>query len=243
MDSSRKAALIAGVLFVIADVAGIPSLALSKPLLDAPDYLIKVAANANQVTMAALLVLVMAAACAGIAIAMYPVLRKFNSGLALGAVGFRIIEAVFEIVLVISLLLLLALSQEFAKAGAPNASHFQTLGALLLAGRDWISNVVMLVNWCLGALMYLYIFYQSKLVPRWLSGWGLVVYPLIIVACTLAMFRLISPVGTIWGLLVYPAGLQELVLAVWLIVKGFNPSVVASLPARQAQAKIIEVPA
>jgi Domain of unknown function (DUF4386) len=243
VDSSRKAALVAGVLFVIADVAGIPSLALSKPLLDAPDYLIKLSANANQVTRAALLVFIMAAACAGIAISMYPVLREFNVGLALGAVGFRIIEAVFEMVAFISMLLLLALSQEFVKAGAPDSSYFQTLGALLLAGRDWVSNVVMLVNWCLGALMYLYIFYQSKLVPRWLSGWGLVVYPLIIVACTLAMFRLINPVGTIWGVLVYPAGLQELVLAVWLIVKGFNPSAVASLPARQAQTKIIEVPA
>jgi len=88
--TNRKAAIIAGVLFIMADVAGVPSFVLSKPLLDAPDYLIKVSANVNQITMAALLQLIMAAACAGIAISMYPVLKKFNVGLALGFVGFRI---------------------------------------------------------------------------------------------------------------------------------------------------------
>jgi hypothetical protein len=226
INPGRMSAIIAGVLFLIADLAGVPSLALSKPLLETPDYLVKIAANANQVTMAALLVFIMAAACAGIAIAMYPVLKKSNVGLAMGSVGFRIIEAGFEMVLVVSLLLLVSLSQEFVKAGAPANSHFQTLGAMLLAGRDWIANVIMLVNWCLGALMYLYIFFQTKLVPRWLSGWGLLVYPLIIVACSLAMFHIINPLGTAWGLLVYPAGLQELVLAVWLIVKGFNSSAI-----------------
>ncbi len=166
MDANRKAALIAGVLFVIADVAGVPSLAISQPLRDAPDYLIKFSANANQVTMAALLVFIMAAACASIVISMYPVLRRFNVGLALGSVGFRTIEGVFGIAGAISLLLLVTLSQEFVKAGAPDASHFQTLGTLLLAAHDWVSNVAMILAWNIGALMYNYLFYQSKLLSN-----------------------------------------------------------------------------
>jgi hypothetical protein len=233
MNSDRKAAIITGVLLIIADVFGIPSHILSKPLLDAPDYLNKIFANTNQIYIAALLVFIMAAACAGISIAMYPVLKKFNSGLALGSVGFRIIEAVFEFAGAICLLLLLTLSQEFVKAGAGDLSYFQALGGLLLAARDYIVNVIMLMSWGIAAFLYCYIFYQSKLVPRWLSGWGLVVYPLLILGSILTMFHLIIVEDTIWSVLVIPAALQEMVLAVWLIVKGFNPSAIASGSAKE----------
>ncbi len=239
MNTNRKAAIIAGVLLIIADVFGIPGKIISQPLLDAPDYLIKIFANTNQIYIAALLVLIMAAACAGISVAMYPVLKKFNSGLALGSVGFRIIEAVFEFAGAICLLLLLTLSQEFVKAGAPDLSYFQALGGLLLASREYIANVVMLMTWGIGALIYCYIFYQSKLVPRWLSGWGLVVYPLLISASILTMFHLIIVEGTIWSVLVLPAALQEIVLALWLIVKGFNPTVIASESAKTATNELL----
>jgi hypothetical protein len=178
--------------------------------------------------MGAFFQFIMAAACAGIGISLYPVLKRYSEGLALGAAGFRIIEAVFEIVGVIILLLLLTLSQEFVKAGAPGSSYFQTTGVLLLAGNAWVNNVAVLLAWCIGALMYYYIFYQTKLIPRWLSGWGLVGATLTIVASMLVMFRLISPMGTIQVVLNLPIALQEMVMAVWLIVKGFNPSAIAS---------------
>lgn len=228
MNSDRKSAIIAGVLFIIADLFGIPSMMLSKPLLDAPDYLTKISANLDQMNIAIFLVLIMSAACAGIAIAMYPVLKRFDSGLALGAVGFRIIEAIFEFFGTICLLLLAILSQEFVKAGIPDSSYFQTLGTLLLTTHDYITEVLMLMAWGIAALVYSYIFYRSKLIPRWLSGWGLAVYPLLITASILTLFDLIIPLGMIWGILVLPAALHELVLAVWLIAKGYNPSVIAS---------------
>jgi len=232
MNSDRKAAIIAGVLLIIADVFGVPSMILSKPLLDAPDYLVKIFANTNQIYMATFLVLIMAAACTGISIAMYPVLKKFNSGLALASVGFRIVEAVFEFAGAICLLLLVTLSEDLIKAGVQDSSYFQTIGGLLLATHDYITEVMMLMTWGIGALIYCYIFYQPRLVPRWLSVWGLVVYPLLISASILTLFHLIIPLGTIWGILVLPAALQEIVLAVWLIVKGFNPSAIAALSAK-----------
>jgi hypothetical protein len=86
----------------------------------------------GQVTIGALLAFIAAAASVGIAISLYPILRKYDEGLALGAVGFRLIEGVFYIIGVMGLLLLLTLSQEFVKAGAPDSSYFQTLGVLLL---------------------------------------------------------------------------------------------------------------
>ncbi len=126
------------------------------------------------------------------------------------------------------MILLLTLSQEFVQAGAPGSSYFQTLGVLIQAGSDWVNNVAALLAWCLGALMYYSIFYQSKLIPRWLSGWGLAGVTLTILASLLVMFRLIIPFGTIQGIMNLPIALQEMVLAIWLIVKGFNPSAIAS---------------
>jgi hypothetical protein len=228
MNRNRKIAIIAGVLFIIATVASVLGTLFSKPILDAPDYLIDISANGNQVTIGALLAFIAALASASIAISLYPILRKYNEGLALGAVGFRLIEAVFYIARVMGLLLLLTLSQEFVKAGAPDSSYFQTSGVLIVAGRDWMGNVGSLLPFCLGALMYYYIFYQTRLIPRWLSGWGLIGIILIIVISMLVMFRVIGPMSTTQIVLAVPIGLQEMVLAVWLIVKGFNPSVIAS---------------
>lgn len=229
MNSNRKTALVAGVLFITATVAGL----LSLPFLgsiNASNYLVSVSANGNQVITGALLLFVGAAAAPSIAITLYPVLRRYREGLALGAVGFRLIEGVFYIVPVLCLLLLLTLSQEFVKAGAPDSSYFQTLGLLLLAAYRVAGNVASLLAFSIGALLYYYIFYQTRLVPRWLSGWGLVGAMLTMVSTLLVMFRLIGPFSTFQIVLGLPILPQEMVLAVWLIVKGFNSSVIASEP-------------
>jgi hypothetical protein len=78
----------------------------------------------------------------------------------------------------------------------------------------------------LGAFMYYYLFFRSRLIPRWLSGWGIAAIILITAACVLALFN-DNPVSG-YILLAFPIFLQEMVLAVWLIVKGFNPSVSTS---------------
>ena len=228
MNSSRKAAVTVGVLFILG-FAGVFSPVFVKPILDDPNYLFKLAENSNQVVVGALFELIMAFACAGIAIGLYPILRKHNEFLALGAVGFRLIENIFQIVAALCLLSLLTLSQEFAKSGAANASSFQALGALLLAVRFWAPLVLAQIGFGLGALMYYYVFYQSRLIPRWLSGWGLIAIALQLVVAFLVMFLQIDPFsGSPILLLSIPIFFQELTLAGWLIVKGFNPSAVAS---------------
>jgi hypothetical protein len=231
MDANRKNALSAGVLFVIADIAGF----LCFPLvgfLNNPDYLIKVAENRNQVVMGALLVLTMELACSGIAIWLYPVLKKQNEALALWSVGLRMIEVVCGIVSAIGLLALIPLSQEFLKAGTPEASYFQTLGAVIQTTRAWTRDVLMLFAWGLGALLYNYLFFQAKLLPRWLSVWGIVAILLHLASCLLTIFDIIGPSSPMQVFLLAPSALQEIVLAVWLIVKGFNPSAVAALSAK-----------
>lgn len=227
MNSDRKTAIIVGVLFIMG-FAGILSTVLVKPIIEDPNYLIKVSENENQVLIGALSELIMAFACAGIAIWLYPVLKKHNEALALGSVGFRIVEAVLLIVFASGLPLLLVLSQEYVKAGAPDASYFQTLGTLLLSVRDWAIQVLGAIAFSLGALMYYYIFYQSELIPRWLSGWGFLGAALWLAAALLSMFGQISPFSTAMILLAIPIAVNEMVLAVWLIVKGFNSSAIAS---------------
>ena len=229
MNTSRKNAIMVGVFYIVATVAGMASLPFTEPILNAPDYLLNVSANEIQVLIGALFELVLAVAVAGIAIAVYPVLRKHNASTAIGYFGARIVEGVIFIIAVISLLALLTLGQGFVRAGAPDASYFQTLGGLLLAARDWGGHVVLDVAvFPLGALIFYYLLYQTKLIPRWLSGWGLVGAILYWAAGLLVMFALITPFSTPHVGLQAPLGVQEMVLAVWLIVKGFNPSAIAS---------------
>ena len=227
MDSNRKTAIITGVLFIVATVVSILSLPLMGPV-NATNYLVDVSTNANQVATAALLLIIGGAAAPGIAISLYPVLRKYNAGLALGSVCFRVIEGVFYIAAPIGLLLLITLSQEFVKAGAPDSSYFQTLGVLVVAGYRWVGNVGSLLAFSIGCLLYYYIFYQTKLVPRWLSGWGLVGSILTMLSAVLTMFGFFEPMSTGQIVLNLPILPQEMVLAIWLIVKGFNPSAIAS---------------
>ncbi len=233
MKRYRKTAIIAGVLFITATAASILSLPFLASI-NAPNYLAEVSANANQVILGALLTFISAAVSASIAITLYPIVRRYHEALALGSVGFRIIEGVLYIVGAIFLLLLLALSQQFVNSGAPNAASFQTLGVVLLAGYHWVGFVGGPLAFSLGALMYYAIFYQTKLVPRWLSGWGLVGATLCIVASLLVMFRLIGAFSTFQVVLSLPIAVQEMVLAVWLIVRGFNSSAIASPSAKTA---------
>ena len=232
MNSNRKTAIIVGVLFITATVAGTLSLVFLGSILNDPDYLINISANENQMLIGVLFTLIMAVAVVGIAIMMFPILKKHNEALALGYVGARIVEAVTYIAVVISWLLLLILSQEYVKAGAPDASYFQTLGTLLLTVGDWVGHVIVdTAVFSLAALMFYYLLYQSKLIPRWLSVWGLIGAPLLLAAGLLTMFGH-DPTSTILIILNLPIAVNEMVLAVWLIVKGFNSSALASESAK-----------
>jgi hypothetical protein len=233
MNSEKKTAIIVGVLFIIGTVAGILSVVFTSSILNAPDYLMKVSANENKIIIGALFVLVMGFALAMVPVMMFPIFKKHNEALALGYVVFRgALETVTYIASVICWLFLLILSQEYVKAGAPDASHFQTLGALLLKGNDSISTILVIV-FSLGALMLYYLFYQSKLIPRWISGWGFIAILLHLVTGFLILFHLQSPFSTINIVMNLPIFLQEMVMAVWLIVKGFNPSAIASGSVKQ----------
>src|SRR4030066_1321177 len=222
MNYFRKLAIIAGVLWIIYTSLDFLSV-LFTGSITSTNYLVSVSENAGLVGTGVLLLFIGGACGIGIAISLYPVLKKFSAGLALGAVGFRISEGVLRFVAVGGYLLLITLSQQFVQAGAPDSSYFQTLGVLVYAGYRWVGNVGALLAFSIGCLLYYIIFYRPKLVPRWLSGWGLVAAILAMLSCVLAMVGLIAPFGTEQVVLALPMLPQEMVLAEWLIVKGFNP--------------------
>ena len=193
-----------------------------------PDYLLRISANEPTVLAGALLVFIMGWADAGIGISMYPILRRHNEGLALGAAGFRIIDGVLVCIGAVLILLLATLSREFIKAGPADLAQFQNLGALLREWRTWVRDVAALPAWCIGAYLYYSLFYKTRLVPRWLSLWGLAGITLAGAGSILVLFRQIAPMSTVQLLMNLPIAPQEIVLAIWLIVKVFNPSAIAS---------------
>ncbi len=231
MNTYRKNAISAGVLFIIADLVGFMSFPFLAPMNGA-NYLVSVSTNGGLVATGALLLFIGGAAAIGIAVSLYPVLRKYNEGLALGSVGFRTVEGVLDFVGVLGSLVLITLSQQFVNAGAPDSSYFQTLGVLVDGGFHLAVNVLKLTAFAIGCLLYYIIFYRTKLVPRWLSGWGVVAAIFTMLSVLLTMYGLIAPFSTAQIALNLPILPQELVFAVWLIVKGFNPSAIAARSAK-----------
>jgi len=232
MNANRKTAIVVGILFITATVATVISQVILGPILDTPDFLVNVSANRNQLVLGVLLELVDAFAVAGIAISIFSVLKNYNEGIAIGYVGFRVIEAAIAIIASISLLSLLTLSQEYVTAGTPVSSNYQNLSAFLLAAHDW-TYLNMLIVFCLGALLFYYLLYQSRLVPRFISAWGFIGTILALTAFMLQMFSIIKDESTISNLFVLPIAVNEMVLAVWLIAKGFNSSEIAPPSVKQ----------
>ena len=230
MNSIRKKTIIAGALYIIGTIAGILSIV---PAIDATDYLSQATANENQVLFGALFQFIMTAAYVGFAITLYPVLRKYKESLALGFLSFRIIAAVLNILGSLSLLLLLSLSREFVSAGTPDSFYFHTLGDLVRSGRDFVNHVAMILATSIAGLMFYILLYQTKLIPRWLSLWGLLGTIFTILGSFLIMFHIIDIITTIYIVLNLPLILLEMVLAIWFIAKGFDSNIISSITEKE----------
>ena len=225
-DFSRVNAVVAGVLLIVATVASLLSGPFLAPVTDSGS-LGDAAAHQGQVATGVLLAFIAALAAPGIAVALYPVLRRFGEGLSLGAVAFRIMEGVFYALGMLLVLSLTTLSAAFVDAGSPTDQYYTTLGQTMLAQYHWLVDVGLLLAFSLGGLLYYLVFYRSRLIPRWLSVWGIAGVVLLMVAAVLLIFGVITPLSTGLIVLAIPIGVQEMVLAVWLIVKGFDRSVLA----------------
>ena len=231
MDADRRSAVLTGVFLLLGTVVGVIGLGVVlEPLNSATDYLTVYGESETRVLVASLLQLCMGVALVGMSIAVYPVLRKFPASAAIAYIGAKLLEGVPFIIGVLSMLALAGLGRDYIAAGSPSDSYFQVVGGLLLAVPEWAGHVIQDVAiFPLGAVVLYTMFYRVGLVPRWLSVWGLVGAILYRVAGFLVMFDLITPLESVHIMLPAPLGLQEMVLAIWLIAKGFNASALASV--------------
>lgn len=222
MKTYRKTAIAAGVLFLAGYLGIFLGSAIYGPFVDAPDYLGVIFPNKDQVTLGMFVELINDVSVIGLPIVLFPVLKKYSERLALGYFGFRLMESVVLIVSKTGLLSLITLSQEYLAAGSPVDSYFQIAGAAALADRFWASQI-QVVFFCLSALIFYYVMFKSKLLPRFLSLWGFFAVASLIAANLLPVPDLTEGFS-IAQLLFLPIFISEILVALWLIVKGFNTS-------------------
>jgi hypothetical protein len=221
MDSTRKISLITGWLFIITFVASIPpALVLYTPLLDEANYIVGAGAD-NRIAFGALLEMILIIANIGTAVALFPILKRQNEGLALGYVTARLVECTFIAIGIVSVLAIVMLRQDVGGAGGA--------GSLVNVGRSLVAihDVTFLLGpgWVVGVgngLILGYLMYRSGLVPRGLAMLGLIGGPLIIASGTAIMFDLFEPGSAPQVIATVPEFFWELLLGIYLIVKGFR---------------------
>ncbi len=212
--ADRRAAAWIGVLFIIGTVAFVLSAVVTNGVVTGPAYLAQVAAQPNQVAAGALLILLAGFALAMVPVVFWPVGKRYSEMLAIGYIVFRgALETILYVTLALGWLLLIALSSE--PEAALLAGFVRTASAV-------ISSQLLSIPFALGALMFSWLLYRSRLVPRWLSAWGLAGAALYLVVPLASMFTLSLDV------LMGPLAVQEMVMATWLIARGFNSPAIAA---------------
>jgi len=217
-------------LFVLATAAAIVGGSLLLPL-DEPNYLEEVSAADGQIVTGALIELVLVLSVIGIAVLIYPILKRRNEGLALAYVGSRMVEGVLLLVASVSALVVLGLARDAVSSARAAAEA-------AVATREWTYLIGSETMLGVSALILYGLLFRARLVPAWLSLWGLVGGALILGMGVFEMYGFEFS-GLAQGLLAAPIGLNEMVLAAWLIVRGFDerrlaPADGQGTPARSA---------
>jgi hypothetical protein len=234
MRTYRMNAVMAGALYFLGTVFGVTgaivggevltSIVTGKPLVGV-DMLGLIAANSSQLTWGAFFTLMMGISLVAMTVFLYPIFRKDSEELAVGMLLFRgALEGSFYFVSVIGLLTLVALGNEYAATGAASAA-LQSMGNVLYQFQDFIGPVGTIV-FLIGAICLYISFYRTRLIPRWLSIWGLIGVVPYVAYALLHFFHLDTGYGFYLQMVLAP---QELVMGAWLVIKGFNLDAVRKL--------------
>lgn len=225
-NSYRRNAVIIGILFIIATAFLFIGQAVYAPVLDSPDYLETAYPDRIIATIGMLLEFACVLAIPLIPVFLFPVLRKHSETLALGYIVFRFFEAILFVLVEINKLSLINVSQRYLAGSAADASFFQNIGSSLQAWNSlgWLFYILV---FAIGALILYTVLYQSRLVPRFLSAWGFIAALMILASALMTLLEVdLNLSGGAFELIfAVPIGVQEMVMAVWLIVKGFNSPV------------------
>jgi len=238
MNTYRMNAVMAGALYFLGTVFGVlglviggevlSSVSTGKPLAGV-DMLGLVAANSSRITGGAFFTLMMAISLTAMTVFLYPIFRKDSEELAMGMVLFRgALEGTAYLLTALGFLTLVALGNEYIATGADSAA-LQSMGNVLYQFQDRLATVGPIFFLIGAACLYLS-FYRTRLIPRWLSVWGLIGVVSWMAYALMLFFHIETSYGFYLEMVLAP---QEMVMAVWLIVKGFNPSAIAALSAKR----------
>lgn len=234
MKTYRMNAVMAGALYLLGTVFGVTSAIVggevlssivSAKLLVGVDMLGLVAANSSQLTLGAFCILMMGISLVAMTIFLYPIFKKDSKELAVGMLLFRgALEGSYYFASVLGLLTLVALGNEYAAAGAASAA-LQSMGNVLYQFQDFIGPVGTIM-FLIGAICLYISFYRTRLIPRWLSIWGLIGVVPYMAYALLHFFHLDTGYGFYLQMVLAP---QEIVMGAWLVIKGFNLDAVRKL--------------
>lgn len=212
----KKVERAVGALFLLSTGTFLVGSGMLDPILHRTDLLVSVDSDRTSVFTGLFLELINAIAVVGIAMLLQPTLKKYHEAFAFGYFASRIMESALLMISIIGPLILLALSKQSNSAGTSGDSYLQMLGNSAVETHYLLFDMAMLVL-SLGSLLFCYILYRSRLVPRLLSMIGLIGYTGLLASSSLSMAGL--DVGEV---LYIPGAIFEIALPVWLMVKGFN---------------------
>ena len=221
MDSMRRTALVAGVLYLVTFISSIPAVFLLDPVLSDPNYIVTAGAD-TRVRFGAFLDLVNALACIGTAVALFSVVKRQHEGLALGFVTTRIFEAATIVIGVVCILAVVTLRQ--AGTGGADTASLVVVGRSLVAVRDATFRLGPGLMPALNALLLGTLMYQSRLVPRVIPTLGLIGGPLLLSSTIGTMFGINQPMSAWTAIATLPIAAWELFLGLWMAIKGFDRS-------------------
>lgn len=230
MDSMRRTAFVAGLLFVITFITSIPALLLYDPVLHDANYIVGAGAD-TRVILGAFLELLLIIANIGTALVLFPLLKRQSEGLALGFVTARVVESAFIAVGILSVLAVVTLRQDFASAAGRDTAALLIASKALIAIKDW--TFLLGPGFVVGVgngLILGYLMYRSALVPRRMALLGLVGGPLVCASGIAVLFGAYAQVSVWSGIATIPEFLWELSLGIWLLVKGFTPAPLVAPP-------------
>ncbi len=228
-----------GWLFVLATVAGVLSVVVMSSTLGDDNLLSAVQANQGSLIFGHLLLFVMLAAMVGTAVLLSPILREHSETLALSYVLARTLEVTMLAIGLVAGLLLVPLSWDFTTAGGGDSASPQVLAESLKTASDWTGYLGAQMIFSISALVLNWAFYRNGLIPRWLSLWGLIGVPLMFASGLLVMFESLNSNASTLNILVVPLAVQEIAMALWMIVKGFR-DVSEHDPALEAPGQLAE---
>jgi len=218
MYSIKKIGRITGVLLLTQMVIGILiNVSLLGPLIFTSDFITKISENTNQVLVSVLLLILTKTIGVGVAILLFPTLKKLHRGLAFWYLSFSIILFVISIIDNTIILSLVSFSQEYLKTGMQNIANLEPLGNVLKGTRGWIHMMDIFVA-SIPLFIFYYLMYISKFVPRILSSLCIFAAILIFVNVLWTIF------GTGSMYLYMPMAITQLMFITWLIIRGFNGS-------------------